>query len=141
MEELPVISSYTRKQAITDGVLVDITQGARGSGIKYPTAVTAEVWARYCQFSPESEGQSISGRIHDIVWMLFLQIRRQREKTCEIHFQLYVAVPDGGDWWPNETGPEPEFSRRTHRLVKLKALCGPGDAGEPVITIMLPNQD
>jgi hypothetical protein len=25
--------------------------------------------------------------------------------------------------------------------VRLKALCGPGDSGEPVITIMLPHED
>jgi hypothetical protein len=26
-------------------------------------------------------------------------------------------------------------------LVRLKALCGPGDHGEPVVTIMLPEED
>ena len=26
-------------------------------------------------------------------------------------------------------------------LVTLKALCGPGDQGEPVMTIMLPHED
>ncbi len=26
-------------------------------------------------------------------------------------------------------------------LVTLKAVCGPGDQGEPVITIMLPDED
>ncbi len=25
--------------------------------------------------------------------------------------------------------------------IKLKAVCGPGDEGEPVITIMLPGED
>jgi len=25
--------------------------------------------------------------------------------------------------------------------VQLKAICGPGDSGEPVITIMLPEED
>jgi hypothetical protein len=27
---------------------------------------------------------------------------------------------------------------RTPPLVRLKALCGPGDQGEPVLTVMLP---
>jgi type I site-specific restriction endonuclease len=31
-----VIYSYTRKQAIEDGVLVDITEMAKEAGIKYP---------------------------------------------------------------------------------------------------------
>ena len=26
-------------------------------------------------------------------------------------------------------------------LVRLKAICGPGDAGEPVISVLLPNED
>ncbi len=30
---------------------------------------------------------------------------------------------------------------RTPPLVCLKALCGPGDQGEPVLTVMLPDQD
>jgi hypothetical protein len=30
---------------------------------------------------------------------------------------------------------------RTPPLVRLKALCGPGDDGEPVVTVMLPNED
>jgi len=29
----------------------------------------------------------------------------------------------------------------TPPLVRLKAVCGPGDRGEPVITIMLPDED
>jgi hypothetical protein len=26
-------------------------------------------------------------------------------------------------------------------LVRLKAECGPGDGGEPVVTVMLPDED
>jgi hypothetical protein len=29
---------------------------------------------------------------------------------------------------------------RTPPLVRLKALCGPGDQGEPVIAVMLPDE-
>ena len=32
--EMPVISSYSRKQAIEDGVLVDVTETAREAGIR-----------------------------------------------------------------------------------------------------------
>ena len=28
-----------------------------------------------------------------------------------------------------------------HETVTLKAVCGPGDEGEPVLTIMLPHED
>jgi hypothetical protein len=30
---------------------------------------------------------------------------------------------------------------RTPPLVRLKAICGPGDEGEPVVTVMLPTED
>jgi len=29
---------------------------------------------------------------------------------------------------------------RTPPLVRLKALCGPGDRGEPVVTVMMPDE-
>jgi hypothetical protein len=29
---------------------------------------------------------------------------------------------------------------RTPPLVRLKAVCGPGDRGEPVVTVMLPDE-
>jgi hypothetical protein len=30
---------------------------------------------------------------------------------------------------------------RVQDLVTLKAICGPGDNGEPVVTIILPDED
>jgi hypothetical protein len=30
---------------------------------------------------------------------------------------------------------------RTPPLVRLKAVCGPGDDGEPVLTVMRPDED
>jgi hypothetical protein len=30
---------------------------------------------------------------------------------------------------------------RTPPLVRLKAVCGPGDRGEPVVTVMEPGED
>jgi Family of unknown function (DUF6573) len=30
---------------------------------------------------------------------------------------------------------------RTPPLVRLKAVCGPGDGGEPTITVMMPDED
>jgi hypothetical protein len=30
---------------------------------------------------------------------------------------------------------------RTPPLVRLKAVCGPGDDGEPVLTVMRPEED
>jgi hypothetical protein len=46
-EDAPVIFSYTRAQAIEDGVLVDLTDWAKETGFKVPVACTAAVWNGY----------------------------------------------------------------------------------------------
>ncbi len=38
-----LIFSYTRTQAIDDGVLIDATELARDAGFKWPVALTADV--------------------------------------------------------------------------------------------------
>jgi hypothetical protein len=69
--------------------------------------------------------QDEEGRLWDVLWL------------------LRVAIGRGGG------GPEVRFGvhvrndnqERTPPLVRLKALCGPGDNGEPVFTVMLPEED
>ena len=41
-----LIYSYSRAQAIDDGILVDVSAHARDLGIRYPVAVTATLWHR-----------------------------------------------------------------------------------------------
>lgn len=118
------IHTYTRKQAIDDGVLVDVSDLARQAGIKYPVAMTVEVWAECVEVPHGVTCQDETGRLWDILWMLSLAARRS--EGSEIQFGVYVRNS-------NRAGTPP--------LVKLKAMCGPGDDAEPVITIMFPNQD
>ena len=40
----PPISTYTRAQAIEDGVLVDITEQARQQRFVFPMAMTSALW-------------------------------------------------------------------------------------------------
>lgn len=40
-EDESMISIYTREQALTDGVLINISETAKSVGFKYPTAITA----------------------------------------------------------------------------------------------------
>ena len=39
-----VIFTYTRAQAIEDGVLVDVTKEAKEYGFRFPVAVTNRLW-------------------------------------------------------------------------------------------------
>ena len=48
MDDMVVISSYTRAEAIEDGVLVDVSKVAREAGIKYPVAVTIHLLLNMC---------------------------------------------------------------------------------------------
>src|SRR5690606_16136022 len=65
------IYSYSRQQAIDDGVLVDITEMAQEAGFRFPVAVTRTVWETITP-SPTDITQSISGRVWDMLWMLRL---------------------------------------------------------------------
>lgn len=119
-----VIYTYTRQQAIEDGVLIDVSRTAREAGFKYPVAVTQAVWSEVIipdEIACEN-GQSEEGRLWDVLWMCYLAARRSRAQS-----QIMFSV---------------EVVRGNHRqTVKLKALCHPGDRGEPVVTIMLPDED
>ena len=132
------ISVYTRVQAIADGVLVDVSSTAREAGIVWPVAMTHAAWADCVAWTAiedvrkrEYTGQSESGRLWDVVWMASLAIRaglrRGQDGTAPMPFQLYRVPRDG-------RGVRP-------RVTTLQLQVGPGDAGEPVITIMLPGQD
>ena len=129
MEDLfgEVIYSYTRKQAIEDGVLIDVSEMAREAGIKYPVAVTSAVYYEYIVPGERliNDGQSIEGRLWDVLWMF--RINAQKNPSDIMMFCVLFVMPSGNN------------SQLV--TVKLKAVCGPGDMGEPVITIMKPEED
>ncbi len=125
-EGAPIIYSYTRKQAIEDGVLIDLSEWARETGFTIPVACTAAVWNQFV-VPPEGTkelGQSERGRGHDLLWMLFVAIKRQPGSADRLTCEVIFLNKD-----------------KQHETVTFKALCGPGDHGEPVMTIMLPHED
>jgi len=118
-----VISSYTRAEAVADGLLIDVTGIAKEAGITYPTALTTAVWSQ-CVAVPEMQPwQDEPGRLWDVVWMLRHALGRSTN-GIELPFAVYLQN--------DKFGPQP---------VRLKAVCGPGDQGEPVITVLFPNED
>ena len=135
----PVIFSYTRKQAIEDGVLVDVSDTAKEAGIKLPTALTQAVYDEYVVVPHEQQGQQDeSGRLWDILWMFSCAVRAGRISGEQGNFDLIVAQPDKNNWRANEKVFEGD---RNRRLVTLKAVCGPDDDGSACITIMRPEED
>jgi hypothetical protein len=137
----PVVYSYSRAQAIEDGILVDLEKFSfrphhnvrQEAGIIFPVAMTRTAYARMIQDEDEPlpPGQDISGRMWDVLYMFRLAARRSDGDR----FLFRVSVTN----WIERDGKR--INRTKQETVTLKAICGPGDDAAPVITIMLPNED
>lgn len=121
-----IIYSYTRAQALADGVQVDVSKTASEAGIRFPVFFTRTVFDAYVTVPPKVEGQDEAGRLWDIVWMLRFAIQRSRPGCDRLPVALYVRNDN-----------------RAPRLVKLIATCGPLDIDDPrpAITVMVPDED
>jgi len=122
----PIIYSYTRTQAIADGTLADITDIAKDAGFRYPTAVSTHLYHEVLNPSESlaAQGQSLLGRIWDMLTILRLSIKSQPDTSWLTFSPLFVMTPD--------TSPAP---------ITIISTVGPGDHGEPVITLYLPEDD
>jgi len=121
-----VIYSYTRAQAVADGVQVEVTKIAQEAGIKFPMFLTRAVYDKYVAVPPDVTGQDESGRLWDVVWLTRFAIIRARPGCDRLPVALYVRNDN-----------------RAARLVKLIATCSALDIDNPApaITVMLPGED
>ena len=124
-----VVHTYTREQAMADGALIDVSQAAKEAGFRLPMAVTASVWADAVAWdgSVEEEccDQDESGRLWDLLFMAHHAAVRAREGADRITFS-WLRIPRGG---------------REAEEVSAILHIGPGDGGEPVLTVMFPEDD
>ena len=126
MSDWDLVHSYTRKQAIEDGVLIDITDTSKEAGFIIPVAITVSIWNELIVPTEDviKFGQSIEGRLWDTLWMLHVAIKSS-DATDQLLFKVLYLM---------EGNKEPE-------LKELKAVIGPGDTVEPVLTVMFKNED
>ena len=122
----PVIYSYSRRQAIEDGVLVDLMQDTMAevarSHYKHPIAATIEVFSIMAKAVQNKKHlNDFAGILHDMLWMSKVYKKQISETTVIFRVKIVGA------------------GRRS--VYDFKLVVGPGDDGEPVITIMLPEQD
>ena len=122
-DEFKVVYSYSRKQAIEDGVLVDVTEQAKETGFKVPVAITANLYHQYIEPPDglEGEGQSARGRLHDVLLLTFLAAKERWDGSM-VEIEPLFVIGEGTKL----------------KKVKCWAVIGSGDSGEPVLTIMLP---
>ena len=130
-----VIFAYTREDALQDGVLVELPgELCREAGVIVPVAVTAEVWHLIDPGNLDRmPGQSVTGRAWDLLWTFAIAARSSRGRhrsTVVFRCEFLICREAMGGTEINE-----------RKTVTFRAVCGPGDQGEPVITIMLPWED
>ena len=124
-------TAYTRSQALADGILVDISATAREAGFSIPVALTRTVWTRLVALPEDYRGfQDEAGRLWDVLTMARLYARRASQTD---RVRMCVVVRDiRKDLHDSQRPPRKHFP-----IVAI----GAGDAGEPVITIMFPEDD
>ena len=124
----PIVFSYTRAQAIEDGVLVDVTEIARQEGFIIPVAMTGTLYGEVtrCEFLKQMPA-SMSGNTQEehaaalakTMLVGFLRILRREIRRSGGGDRIDFKIGDIDAW----------------------ALCGPGDEGEAVVTVMLQGED
>lgn len=117
-----IIFSYTRADALADGVLIDITPTAQTYGFKLPTAISDALYHGYV-VPPEGllgQGQSLEGRMHDLLTLAMIAARKGLEQDSVYLHVLFLMKPG--------------------KLEKVRVVLhvGPGDSAEPVLTLCLP---
>jgi hypothetical protein len=123
-ENADLIHRYSRADALRDGVLIDVSVIVREASICWPVALTSAVWERCVRVPRGVACQDEVGRLWDVLWLLACAIRRGGSGV-EVRFAVHVRNDN---------------QERTPPLVRLKAVCGPGDHGEPVVTVMLTDE-
>ena len=120
-----VIYNYTREQAIADGVLIDVTDEAKAHGLKVPVAITDHLFHAYVEAPAglDAEGQSTAGRFHDLLTLAMIAAKRTIH-TDRVTFKVDFLMAPG-----------------RLETVQVIAHIGPGDTPEPVLTLMLPEDD
>ncbi|GAB2872910.1 DUF6573 family protein [Streptomyces mayteni] len=127
-----VVDAYSRADALEDGVLVAVdAELARQAGLPVPVALTAAAHADCVAWSAEDDArkgtcQDEVGRLWDVLNMVRFALRRLRRTEWRYLVELYRV-------------PRPGRARTARRTV-LAVEIGPGDSGEPVLTIMLPDE-
>ncbi|MFE4604095.1 DUF6573 family protein [Kitasatospora indigofera] len=128
------IHQFTRADALKAGVLMAVPQSlSQEAGWRWPVALTAAAWGDCVAWGDEAEkrhpghGQSETGRLWDVLHVAFRAVRSANPGARGgVPFGVLRISADGP-------------SRATR--AELAVCCGPGDKGEPVITIMQPQEE
>lgn len=110
----------TRTERVLNGELHAVTDLAREAGFVWPVAVTAAVWAKIQAIPPSQSHQDVTGRLWDVLYMASLAARRS-SLSQGLLYRLIMHV-----------------GRQTY--ITLKIVLEMDEVGDPVLTIMLPEE-
>ncbi|WP_017238171.1 DUF6573 family protein [Streptomyces sp. SS] len=134
LADLPILHIYTRAHALADGFLIAVPEAiAKEAGFRAPIALTASAWADCVAWSDEDDEkqpgalQDETGRLWDVLWMTKYAIQCAPEPSTTVTVVLHRVPRDGHS----------DIARETRLTLK----SGPGDQGELVLTVMLPDED
>jgi hypothetical protein len=123
-ESWPIIDIYSRAEALDDGVLIAVDADlAANAGFRAPVALTQAVFETCVRVPKGVHCQDETGRLFDVLWMASQAFRDVDMKESRVAVQLYVRNDN-----------------KAARLIRLLADIGPGDNGEPVVTIGYPDE-
>ena len=121
-----VIAEHTRAMALADGALVAVNPKlVKEAGIKVSVALSAGLSAALTPSRAERRaGQSFNGRLLDLLILFHVNAAAtQNRDRNRFAYKLLVARSFG------------------EQSIDVEAFIGPGDNGEPALTIFRPEDD
>ncbi len=117
-------STYSWTEAVRNGLLIDVTETARGTGFNYPVAVSRAVWCKCVQPPAGAAAQDQAARLSDVLDTLMEKIFSLAGPGDALHCQVRLR----------DAAREP-------RSVMLKARLAIDDDGWPCLRVILPEED
>ncbi|WP_395142742.1 DUF6573 family protein [Armatimonas sp.] len=121
---MEIIDSYSRAEAIEDGILVDVSQLAQKAGYRCPVTMTRTLWEDV-SYLHLGAGQTQEGWLISLLNAGYWMARNHPDEP-QVHYRMVLPFKER----------HPKLS-----LYTIKMVMGSGDFGEAVITLMRPNED
>lgn len=125
MDSCEIIHTYTRKEALQDGNLIDVSDLGRMGGFKVPVAVTALVHGICRLHETPRDGQPDRWYLHKVILIARLNAAYPRNLDSR-EFLYEVSFLD---------------TNQERHAEQFKCVLGPDDEGLPCVTIMMDWED
>lgn len=166
-QQLEIIHEYPVKEAISDGLIVDLTSKypelVKDAGFVWKVLMTKRAFDRYVGLNEKAKKyhQSEKGRLWDILFGLYIAIKKCPPDETTLAFKINTIVPDEkdssameisknllsdsfnqGDFddEDNEDNEDNEVFRQL-KTCFIKAVIGIEEPEQPFIAIMLAGED